>query len=480
VGLAAAVPATIVLVYAIQARVRLPELRAWHRVALREEFRAGAGGAPASFDDYRKLEDRLFAEMRRRVLDNAADDDVQVISRYNPASVPAHLALDGPYNRSYEMAPTAPRGAVLLVHGLSDSPYNMRGMAETFFAQGYYVLVLRMPGHGTLPSGLLDVKWQDWYGAVVLAARHAAAKAGTGKPLLAAGHSTGAALLTLYSLRSLEDPSLPRIQRLFLVSPAIGITKAAVFTNFVAGLSFLPYFETSKWIDVYPEYDPYKYSSFPVNAAKQIHKLTGELHRTLTAEAEAGRLDGMPRVTVFQSVVDSTVTAAEVVRGLLALLPRGGHELVVFDVNRRALLEGLLAPGPSESLERLRTATDLPFRITVIGNRPGGTNAVSAFTREPGAAQATETELPLEWPQGVFSVGHVALPIPPDDPVYGLTRAEGPGPSYPLGAVGARGESGALLVPLGMFARIRSNPFFAVIRTKIAEAAAEDAGAAAR
>ena len=227
-GLAVAVPATIVLVYAVQARVRLPELRAWHRVVLQGEFRAG--GAPAGFDDYRKLEDRLFAEMRQRVLDDPAAADDGMISRYNPASVPAHLALDSPYNRSYEMTPASPRGAVLLVHGLSDSPYNMRGMAETFFAQGYYVLVLRMPGHGTLPSGLLDVRWQDWYGAVVLAARHAAAKAGEGKPLLAGGHSTGAALLTLYSLRSLADPSLPRPQRLFLVSPAIGITKAAVLT----------------------------------------------------------------------------------------------------------------------------------------------------------------------------------------------------------------------------------------------------------
>ncbi len=469
-GLVAAVLATIVLVFAVQARVRLPELKAWHRVVLQEEFRAGATNAPATFDDYRKLEDRLFAEMRRRVLDDPASADRATIGRYNPASVPSHLALDGNYNRSYEMTPTAPRGAVVLVHGLSDSPYSMRGLAETFYAQGYYVLVLRLPGHGTLPSGLVDVTWQDWYAAVVLAARHAAAKAGEGKPLLAAGHSTGAALLTLYALHSLEDSSLPRLQRLFLVSPAIGISKAAVLTNILADLSFIPYFEKSKWLDVYPEYDPYKYNSFPVNAANQIHKLTGVLNRAITDGLEAGRLSGMPRVTAFQSLVDSTVTAAEVVRGLLALLPKGGHELVVFDVNRRALLDGLLAPGPAESQAQLRAATDFPFRITIVGNRAGDTAAVSAFTREPGAAQMSETELPLAWPQGIFSVGHVALPFPPDDPVYGLVRPAGPGPSFSLGATGARGESGALLVPLGMFARIRSNPFFDVIRTKVIEA----------
>lgn len=480
-GLGFAVLATIVLVFAIQARVRLQDLRAWHRVVLQEEYRADASSAPATFDDYRVLEDRLVAELRRKVLDNPQAADDQLVSRYNSLSTPAHLALDGTFNRSYEMAPAgAPRGAVLLVHGLSDSPYNMRGLAETFVAQGYYVLALRLPGHGTLPSGLLKIRWRDWYGAVVLAAKHAASKAGAGHPFMAGGHSTGSALLTLYSLRSLEDSTLPRPERLFLVSPAIGISKAAVLTNIVAGLSFMPYFEKSKWIDVYPEYDPYKYNSFPVNAANQIHKLTGVLHGAITEAGEAGRLDRMPRVTVFQSVVDSTVTAAEVVRGLLRLLPRGGHELVVFDINRRALLEGLLAPGPVEALERLRNATDLPFRVTVIGNRPGGTSAIAAFTREPGAAASTQEDLPLVWPQGVFSVGHVALPIPPDDPVYGLIREEGAIPGYNLGAVAAKGESGALLVPLGMFSRIRSNPFFDVIRTKITQALAEDPAAAPR
>jgi hypothetical protein len=56
-----------------------------------------------------------------------------------------------------------------------------------------------------VPAGLLDVTWQDWYAAVVLAARHAAKESGPGKPFLAGGFSTGAALVTLYSVRGLED-----------------------------------------------------------------------------------------------------------------------------------------------------------------------------------------------------------------------------------------------------------------------------------
>jgi alpha-beta hydrolase superfamily lysophospholipase len=365
----ALVLATIVLTFAVQARLRLPALRAWHRVHLTQEFRADRAGAPKSFDEYLRLEDRLFAELRKRVMDDPAAQDSLLLGRYNPNSVPAHLALDTTYNRSYELVPKDPQGGVLLVHGLTDSPYSMRALAETFFAKGYYVLVLRLPGHGTVPASLTDVSWKDWYASIVLAAEHVGQRAGKGNPVLACGHSTGAALLALYAVRALDDPQLPRLDHLYLISPAIGISRFAVLTNVLAGLSFVPYFEKSEWLDVQPEYDPYKYNSFPVNAANQIHTLTGVLRRALDDAGHKGKLGAMPRVLVFQSLVDSTVTAAEVVRGLLALLPKGGNELCVFDVNRRDRLEGLLAPGPLEELLRLKAAPDLPFRLTIVGNR---------------------------------------------------------------------------------------------------------------
>jgi alpha-beta hydrolase superfamily lysophospholipase len=307
----------------------------------------------------------------------------------------------------------------------------------------------------------------------VLAAKQAASHAGQGKPFLAGGHSTGAALVTLYSVRSLEDPSLPRPERLYLVSPAIGISRFAVLTNVIASLSFIPYFEKSEWMDVLPEYDPYKYNSFPVNAANQIYSLTRVLNRTILAAAESGKLGGMPKVLVFQSLVDSTVTAAEVVHGLLGLLPRGGHELVVFDLNREERVEGFLAPGPVEAMQRLRDAADLPFRLTIVGNRPDAPDKMALFSRDPGSGEFGREDLELEWPGGVFSLGHVALPFPPDDPVYGLNP---PSPGFNLGALSPKGESGALVVPLGMFARLRCNPFFDVIRRKIVESLRSESG----
>jgi len=462
-GIAVAILATIVLVYALQARARLPDLHPWHQVVLKEEFSARSPGAPNTFQEYLELESRLFRELGSRVVDR--DVDTWELGRYNPRSVVAQLALATPYNHSYELVPPgAPRGSVLLVHGLTDSPYSMRALAETFLLQGYYVVSLRLPGHGTLPSGLLDVSWKDWYAATVLAAKHAAEMGGAGNPFMAVGHSTGATLLALYSLRSLDDPSLPRPSDIHLISSAIGISPFAVLTNIISGLSFIPAFEKSRWVDVLPEYDPYKYNSFPVNAGNQIYKLTHVLRDALDARTPA-QLAGMPRVHAYHSIVDSTVTASEIVHGLLARLPAGGHELIAFDINRQEAIEGLLAPAHRESIERLRTAT-LPFRATLIANRDPGTRSVSAYTREAGSNDITVTELPYEWPAGVFSLGHVALPFPADDPVYGLTVPTTE-PRFNLGAVSVKGESGALVVGLATFARLRSNPFFEVIRGNV-------------
>src|SRR6188768_2607838 len=175
-AMAVTVLVTIVLAFAVQARINLPELRAWHRIVLREEAGARNPGAFESFEAYKRQEDKLFAELRERIYTPSAAD-TSSLGRYNPKSVVAALALDTPYNRSFELAPAGePRGSVLLMHGLSDSPYSMRSIAETFQSRGYYVVALRLPGHGTVPAALSEARWQDWYAAVAAAARYAAAR----------------------------------------------------------------------------------------------------------------------------------------------------------------------------------------------------------------------------------------------------------------------------------------------------------------
>jgi hypothetical protein len=68
----------------------------------------------------------------------------------------AKHALRAPQlERSFLFEAESPRLSALLIHGMSDSPYSVRSLAERLHASGASVVGLRVPGHGTAPSGLL-------------------------------------------------------------------------------------------------------------------------------------------------------------------------------------------------------------------------------------------------------------------------------------------------------------------------------------
>ena len=65
------------------------------------------------------------------------------------------------------LEPAAPVGGALLIHGLSDAPYSLRAVAERLHAEGFTVIGLRVPGHGTSPKNLEDVSTDTLLQAVV-------------------------------------------------------------------------------------------------------------------------------------------------------------------------------------------------------------------------------------------------------------------------------------------------------------------------
>ena len=54
------------------------------------------------------------------------------------------------------------RIGVLFVHGFTGAPPSMRPWAEFLLSKGYTVRVPLLPGHGTKPQDLNEVKWQEW------------------------------------------------------------------------------------------------------------------------------------------------------------------------------------------------------------------------------------------------------------------------------------------------------------------------------
>jgi alpha-beta hydrolase superfamily lysophospholipase len=465
-ALGCVVAAIAVYVFYLESR---PDLRPWHLAALETEFRAADADRVQSLDGYRQLEDRLFAELDAEVVDQVAPEDRRDANRFwaGSRSNPERFAKN--WNRSFELPAAAPVAGALLLHGLTDSPYSLRALAEPLNAAGVHVVGLRLPGHGTAPAGLVDVTAEDWQAAVRLAARHLRTKIGPDRPILLAGYSNGAALAVDHALAVLEGQDLPRVAGLVLLSPAIQVTQAAGYAHYQAAVARLTGLEKLGWTDIQPEFDPYKYNSFTVNAGAQIHDLTADIARRLDRLARSGPVQGFPPVLAFQSAADATIIAEGIVGRLMGRLAPGRHELVVFDVNRDAEAEPLLRPEQGLLASRLLADARQPFAVTVLTNAGPDSQALVARRRAAGSDTVTTEALNLAWPGGIFSLSHVALPFRPDDPIYGGPegRAAGGDALITLGDITLLGERGLLQIPDGFFLRLRYNPFFSYVEERV-------------
>ncbi|MBW2417175.1 MAG: alpha/beta fold hydrolase [Deltaproteobacteria bacterium] len=446
-----------------------PDLQPWHVVDLEEEFRASRSDEINDFDAYLALEDRLFAELQRKVYTEPEDPERGVFNRFRSGSRSDPAGQPINWNRSFELRVEEPRAGFLMLHGLTDSPYSMRALAERLHARGVWVLGLRVPGHGTAPAALADSSWKDFVAATRLGANHLHGVLGPDRPFYIAGYSNGAALAVEYALEAMEDDALPQPDGLLLLSPAIGLSKLAAFASVQARVARLPSFEKVGWTSILPEFDPYKYNSFPVNAGDQIYRLTLMIgKRILRLGGPAGVAD-FPPTLAFQSLVDSTVPPTTIVQQLLAQLEPNGHELVVFDVNRRAAAEDFLISDPTLVERHLLSNPELPFAVTMVTNESPDSLSVVALRKPARSNEVTREPLGLSWPANVFSLSHVAIPFAPDDPLYGVDAAESEVPLLSLGRFEPRGESGVLVVSAGYFARLRHNPFFDYMAGRIVD-----------
>jgi len=450
----------VVLVTYLEGRV---DLSVWHEAKLDAEFTHRSG--VDTLAEYQALEDALFAQLQERVRARIDDDERRLFNRYHAGSRSDPETWSPNWNRTFELVAERPVAGVLLLHGMSDSPYSMRGLAQRLHAAGAHVVGLRLPGHGTAPSGLVRVRARDMIAASRLGVRHLHSVVGE-RPLYIIGYSTGGALGVLYALDSLEDAALPPLDGLALMSPAVGVTPVAALAIWQARLGHLLGLRKLSWNSILPEYDPFKYNSFAVNAGDQVYRMTAEIHAKLDADGAAERLRDFPPVLAFQSVVDATVSTPALVEGLLDKLPQGDHELVLFDVNRLTEAERLLAVNPRAAIAAEVADLTRPYTLSLITNLDGDTAAVVVRQRPPGTQMAEEVPLGLAWPQGVYSLSHVAIPFAKDDPLYGGIAVPA-GTGLWLGELALRGERGVLQIPASDMLRQRWNPFFPYLEQRV-------------
>lgn len=433
------------------------DLSLWHEADLDEEFTTRS--KVDDFAGYLALEERLFHQLEQEIYAKLPPADAKTYNRFRKGSVVDPFSHKTNWNRTFEIKHENPTNGVLLLHGLSDSPYSLRHLGSRFHDAGASVIGLRIPGHGTAPSGLVETTWKDMAAAVRLAAGHLQEEVGD-KPIHLVGYSNGGALAIIYALESLEDDTLPRVDSIVLLSPEIAVSKAAGLAVWQARLGHWLGLEKLAWNTISVEYDPFKYGSFAVNAGDQAHRITAEIDKRLGQLAAADGLGEFPRVLAFQSAVDATVSAPALVSRLFDRLPEKGHELVLFDINRVTQVEHFLKNDPSDHFAVLLNGQRRNFGVRVITNaRPDDSPRlqVQIKHRKAGDSKPAATATEMEWPREIFSLSHVALPFPQTDPLYG--DGDG-GATATLGNLALRGERGTLLVSPGEMLRQKWNPFY--------------------
>jgi alpha-beta hydrolase superfamily lysophospholipase len=249
----------------------------------------------------------------------------------------------------------------------------------------------------------------------------------------------------------------------------IGITEFARFAGLAALPAILPAFAKAAWIVTLPEFNPFKYNSFPINGATQSHRLTQAVQQRIAQYARDGRINRLPPILTFQSVIDFTVSTRAIISALYVHLPSNGSELVLFDMNQAAHFNPLLRSSTETILTRILPAPPRRFRVTIITNaRPGSGETVAQVIE---ASEVTEQSslLGLSYPPDIYSLSHVALPFPMSDSLYGLQPDNSENFGINLGEMASRGERGALILSLDSLLRVSSNPFFPYLVGRIEE-----------
>ncbi len=232
--------------------------------------------------------DRACFQMGRQAFDLYRRAKTAKIERtlkgYRLPSVP--VAFLHPERKEY---------AALLVHGLNDSAYYMADIAAILHEQGFNVVTILLPGHGTSSEDMIEVTAEQWRAEVQMGLAMAAH---VGRRVTVGGFSVGAALAIDAML------SGAAIEGLFLFSPPIEFRSE--FLQAFGGLTCLPVVK-SITVETDIVENPVKYKYRSANGVCQTYRIVqnnavqggrsqrGAVHR----EDAAGRLGAKVKVPTF-------------------------------------------------------------------------------------------------------------------------------------------------------------------------------------
>ncbi|OHU84625.1 hypothetical protein BET10_05275 [Pseudoalteromonas amylolytica] len=204
--------------------------------------------------------------------------------------------------------------AILLIHGLTDSPFTFHYLAGQLYQQGYNVRAILLPGHGTAPSDLQHIELSQWQALV----NYAVARTSQDFQQFAVlGYSTGAALaITAVSKNPTEN-----ITAMALISPASEPhNKHGWLAKWIAKVPFI------NWIDEDADFDFAKYESFPWQAAA----LANDAMATLATQTFPANLPLFSAFSEVDTTIDSLASLAMLERFALDSQRPTTHSLLYY------------------------------------------------------------------------------------------------------------------------------------------------------
>ena len=434
-------------------RQRDSKLKPWHKVSQIKEL---------NYDKYSNIESYL-ADEKKFLEEIYTEVEIKKKGSYNryirgsKGSPYGHMRKD--VNISFEMIPKNPKGGILMLHGLTGSPYSMIDIAKIFYDKGYYVLALRYPYHGTYPGELLNLNWKDFsktakFGAKIVKNKIQGIK---NSKFYMLGFSTGATATLQYITHDMsKDNKLPKPDGVFWLSPAMGIDPLAKYVFLDILISKIPGLNKFAWIDIYPEYDMAKYNSFDKNSVAQVYTLIKKSRENLSKLTKSEKAK-LPPIYSYTSILDATVNSEELFK-VLEEIRNKKNELTIFDVNRK--YDDLYGSKIQNiNFEKKIEESKIIGDIIVLSNMVNKTEKVELTKYSNGKKINMKNDLDFKWSKDTFSLAHISLPISPENPLYGKNTF--------LGGGNIKGENGTAAMPADALVRLKYNDFFNYVEKSI-------------